>query len=454
MPKDARLLVFYDDLRRYDELSPLDAELQVHFLKDGTIVSEPILPHFPNPLLTSPQFIFNACFTTFETHFIYIYSNIGQPDSVFQQSFGEVSQGDTIQFFYDTDFGFGRDTLAISSSNEITLSNGLIAGWDVTLGSFDFCLNRFLDKLDIFIGVITDSFTVTISEPDSIWPTLPATQGGNPEARNVKDTTTVVFYQNDIPIPNQDVTIKARIIPGSGGHNHTDDQPLEDSLGVFITYGANPDTSQGMITAKTDANGLIHFSYRSPRFAGEIELTATTVAELDTLVARDTLLVEVPDLELLGNGINYIKIGGTCNHHGPRNDNLFPNCRTPDNNHYGIENLRDDVVAIADSFAVEFPNHLIQINDMSLPNGGGFDISGDWDADFDLTVAGNTRICEQAGNGHCGHRLGENADIGFRIIDPQGQDILTTPEQRRGLLEIITRISGDPFEHNDHYHIQ
>ena len=67
MPKDARLLVFYDDLRRYDELSPLDAELQVHFLKDCTIVSEPILPHFPNPLFDVAAVIFNACFTTFET---------------------------------------------------------------------------------------------------------------------------------------------------------------------------------------------------------------------------------------------------------------------------------------------------------------------------------------------------------------------------------------------------
>ncbi len=91
---------------------------------------------------------------------------------------------------------------------------------------------------------------------------------------------------------------------------------------------------------------------------------------------------------------------------------------------------------------------------MSLPNGGGFDISGDWDADFDLTVAGNTRICEQAGNGHCGHRLGENADVGFRIIDPQGQDILMTTRQRLKLYQIIIFIAGYPYEHSNHFHIQ
>ena len=414
--------------------------------KGDSIVDELLLPHFGN-LISGPVRL--NCSGRFETHQLEIYNHFGVPNptSESEQSFGKVSLGDSIQFFYNTDLGLG----SISSVTEFTLPNGLFVGWRLIFRFSINCLNADRDRLTIFVGLITDSLRITISDPDTIWPTLPANQGGNPNARNVKDTTTVELIQNGIRIPNRDVTITASMILPSGGHDHTI-RPQQDSLGVLTIYGANPATANGTITARTDANGRIQFGYRAAIFGGEIEFVATTISEGDTLVAKDTLLVEVADLELLGNGTNYIKIGGTCNHHGPRNDNLFPNCRAPDNNHYGTNTLNMQIVSIADSFVVEFPNHRIQLNDMSLPNGGGFDISGDWQDDVDLT--GNPRICELAGNGHCGHRVGENADVGFRIIDPQGQDILTTPEQRRALLEIITRISGDPFEHNDHYHIQ
>jgi len=386
MPRDVRLIVFYSFLSRLDTAQPPFASLITNFVSQGdSMVSEALGPRFPN-LLSGPTFILNGCTSSFETHQQFNYDNFGEPDSVFQQSFGEVSQGDTIQFFYDTDFGFGRDTLAISISNEITLSNGLIAGWDVTLGSFDFCLSRFLDKLDIFVGVVTDSFEITISDPDSIWPTLPAGQGGNPNARNLKDTTTVELIQNGIRIPNRDVTISASMILPSGGHDHTI-QPLQDSLGVFTIYGANPDTASGTITARTDANGRIQFGYRAPVFGGEVEFVAMTISEGDTLVARDTLLVKVPGLELLEDGTNYTKIGGTANHNGPPGF-------AEDHNHYGTNATVLAMDLIAGAYRDSLPNEqILHINDISLPNGGLFDVNGNWLPE------------------HSSHRTGEDVDV-------------------------------------------
>jgi len=56
------------------------------------------------------------------------------------------------------------------------------------------------------------------------------------------------------------------ILP-SGGYDHTN-QPRQDSLGVFTTFGPDFVTGMGMITAQTDRNGMIQFNYRAPIYSG------------------------------------------------------------------------------------------------------------------------------------------------------------------------------------------
>ncbi|MCH9008433.1 hypothetical protein IIA29_10585, partial [candidate division KSB1 bacterium] len=213
--------------------------------KGDSIVDELLLPHFGN-LISGPVRL--NCSGRFETHQLEIYNHFGVPNptSESEQSFGKVSLGDSIQFFYNTDLGLG----SISSVTEFTLPNGLFVGWRLIFRFSINCLNADRDRLTIFVGLITDSLRITISDPDTIWPTLPANQGGNPNARNVKDTTTVELIQNGIRIPNRDVTITASMILPSGGHDHTI-RPQQDSLGVFTIYGANPATANGKITART-----------------------------------------------------------------------------------------------------------------------------------------------------------------------------------------------------------
>ena len=88
------------------------------------------------------------------------------------------------------------------------------------------------------------------------------------------------------------------------------------------------------------------------------------------MVARDTLLVKVPGLELLEDGTNYTKIGGTANHNGPPGF-------AEDHNHYGTNATVLAMDLIAGAYRDSLPNEqILHINDISLPNGGLFDVNG------------------------------------------------------------------------------
>jgi len=125
--------------------------------------------------------------------------------------------------------------------------------------------------------------------------------------------------------------------------------------------------------------------------------------KFDTL----SLITRVPGLVLLPvENTSYSKTGGTCNHHGPRIDNLYQHCRTPDNNHWVNQVARDSLVSAARAFKNAEWNtsgELMKINDISLPLGGGFDIYAGWERDVDRGTCANY--------GHCLHREGLDVDI-------------------------------------------
>jgi murein endopeptidase len=152
-----------------------------------------------------------------------------------------------------------------------------------------------------------------------------------------------------------------------------------------------------------------------------------------------TVVERVPDFVLLPDGVSYVKVGGTCSHHGPRDDNANANCQTTDNNHWGTSRLVGIIVAVADSFAAKYPNHRLRINDMSLPNGGKFEIDGSWSVNAD----------------HQEHRSGGNADVSLDAYK-DGDRISLDSRQRRRLWDLILdlagRRAGDETSRN-HYHI-
>jgi hypothetical protein len=98
---------------------------------------------------------------------------------------------------------------------------------------------------------------------------------------------------------------------------------------------------------------------------------------------------KVSGLVLLNDGTDYDLIGGTAEHHGPPT-------YADNHNHFATADVRTNIQRIATEYHRQFPDELVlQINDMSLPLGGRFDIDGHW----------------QGNSNHQYHRQGTDVDI-------------------------------------------
>lgn len=145
----------------------------------------------------------------------------------------------------------------------------------------------------------------------------------------------------------------------------------------------------------TQVNGRASYEYVASIFGDRMLFK---VQSRSNSLLWDTLSVteRVPDLELLPERAYYEKIGGRCNHYGPRDDTTHQGCRTPDNNHWGTARIIQALDSIAANYRRLFPSDtMLQINDISLPLGGRFDIYAQWAGDDD----------------HVYHRLGIDVDI-------------------------------------------
>jgi len=263
-----------------------------------------------------------------------------------------------------------------------------------------------------------DSLIVTtneqgIAEIDSfrtskVWPHIPV-ESAHPEFdfSQVEDVMDNILVTSTIGGQHEEdraIVVTTRWIEGSGGHLHNGSQQQSppDSLMGWIVNTATMDSGHVEISGTTSQDGGILLRFRAPQFGGQIEFEARSVlAPGDTVSAKDTVIVAVPGLVLLPDGENLNKVGGTPNHTGPREDDAHPNFRTPDNNHYATQVFRDSLFSLADAWADSVQSDSAQdnrqkplnINDISLPNGGLFDINGNW------------RIS------HRHHRVGTDADI-------------------------------------------
>jgi hypothetical protein len=241
--------------------------------------------------------------------------------------------------------------------------------------------------------------------------------------------------------------IAAQWIPFSGGHDHGGDlnsAPTPNNMGTFQLTGRNQ-KFKGRIMTQTNRQGTVLFNYSTPEFGGKVELVATTTLDGKQLTARDTLLVKVPDFTLLPESPNYKKIGGTCNHHGPRLDKRHEGCKDTDNNHWAHPTVATWLDSIAVRYHRQYPDgELIRYNDISLPNGGGFDINARW----------NVNIAHER-TGHQYHRFGKSVDI--RTNPPRGDGIPLTRLQE--FQRFVRRLNpgADVEEHGnpgqEHFHI-
>jgi|GEM_PF-5478032 len=250
------------------------------------------------------------------------------------------------------------------------------------------------------------------------------------------DVSVVVLDRNNNRVPNYPVTLQA-FAPqyqgepcyDCGGHSHDTNRPIGD----FLSSTGNPIGST--IQGSTGLNGDFIVRYRVTKFGG-IETIRAWGTQEPNVNDEERLTVFVPGFTFLPDDNNYIKIGGTNSHLGP------PVSSTTDNNHYGTFGTIQAISTIASTYRQNDGERLL-INDISLPNGGGFDIYGAWNRDIDSPG------CLQ--RGHCTHRIGRNADI-----SGTGQNGRVTNEREFAwTVNTVARNSAIIINyryHRNHYH--
>lgn|GEM_PF-2036471 len=152
-------------------------------------------------------------------------------------------------------------------------------------------------------------------------------------------------------LPFCDVQLTLARTPQSGGHAHDD---ANRPIGAF-----EPDSGN------TGSDGLLPVTYTAPEVSGLVQttITGTTQQGIPIFPSLFTIGVEISGLTALGAGTNYDLVGATTAH---------------GDNHYGTSSFNSSLVTLADKYAAAFPGSKLAYNDMSLVQGGLFDISGAW----------------------------------------------------------------------------
>lgn len=261
---------------------------------------------------------------------------------------------------------------------------------------FSFIANELITE-----STVSSTLVVNTSEDEQIWGTGTVAIGEEMKLKiNLTGSSEVWPYRTsgspttnakikvtngDKPLANGKVKITIKRIDRSGGHDHpnSSDLTLWGRISVNGVKG-NP------VTVYTDQNGEITTEeIRASEFGGEYFIEAYLESK-PGIKDKVDLHVRVPGLQLLPASSYYDKIGGTDKHHGP------PSNPNDDHNHWGTNEFNNRIESMSLAWLNLFSNEpKLQINDMSLPYGGLFDINGQWNS----------------ASGHDTHREGTNADI-------------------------------------------
>ena len=297
------------------------------------------------------------------------------------------------------------------STNNVAFGTGLTAtNSDLLPGSHAITLSGQAGNSQvsnsITVGIRPITLEVTI-DPTSVRPSQ------TPLRTSPTQPTTVTAHlrSGNTPVAGRQVQLVAAGVPGSGGHSEAEHnngaRPIPN--GIYGVFAAG----QGV----TNPAGDFTTNYTPTRFGGSETITITS-PDFPNVSAIATLTVTVQNLDFLArDDARYIQTGGQNNggpraghfvHPGPVNAGSPTD---PNENHWGTQGLRDGIGILADAYNDEYPNDPLHINDMSLRNGGLFDIDGNWDTD------------------HWDHRTGLNVDI-----EMQGRLL---PAERRYLEDLV-----------------
>jgi len=231
---------------------------------------------------------------------------------------------------------------------------------------------------EVVVKNAAPTLTLNIPEPREVWPTLREKFEGNAGDRNIKKMITVSVTRDGISLSNYAVTIAAKMMLPSGGHDHAN-QPPQNLLGEFKDTRTKA-TGKGTITTVTDEDGLIRVDFTAPEFSGKLEIKATSTAE--KAEDKKELVVKVPNLVEFG-GTGEYELSGALE--GKHMKNHF----------FCSQKAIDELVKAAGQFRKAKWNNAgkMRLNDMSLEWGGLFDKDANWKPP------------------HSSHRVGRSVDI-------------------------------------------
>ncbi|MBI2385945.1 MAG: hypothetical protein HYV14_08020 [Elusimicrobia bacterium] len=276
-------------------------------------------------------------------------------------------------------------------------------------------------------GRATDTLSVAL-EPSSVKP------GAKTQVR--------VSLKNSqgIPIADRDVTFIAEPVVNSGGHDHSGGRPVGTFSGSSIQLSTAPH-------GRTGPDGKLTATYTASAFGGQ-ETIKVHLTDTPNVSTSAVLEVRVPGLMPLPAAATYTKDGGTCQHHGP---DAPPGCVSPDQNHFGTAATNTAIAAIAAEWlAFAGATRMLEINDMSLQLGGGFDVGGNWTADIVDQFPADRKRCNSTG--HCEHRDGTAAD--FQVSTNLSPGALTQKQQQK-LRDIILSRGGSRIHvEGSHWHVR
>lgn len=204
---------------------------------------------------------------------------------------------------------------------------------------------------------------------------------------------------------NTGTAFTAQVVAGAntGGHQHHDPNRPK---GALSGHGSTTCTGTSPITCTTSANGGAQLRYVSNAVGG-----------------WDTILVKMVTGEE-GDAIVKVRVPGVitlplpnANYYEESNDGNHPN------HYYGREELISGIDKIAKEYMRQY-NAQISVNDMSLINGGVFDVKSNWFP--------NPHVC---------HKSGMSVD--FNRKHREGRTVIKVINMGRRLAEISSRSGAD-----------
>ncbi len=233
--------------------------------------------------------------------------------------------------------------------------------------------------------------------------------------RKTTPVTITVTDANNNSVPNYPFTLSAFVSPYSGGHDHNDNRPT----GEFITPAHDTvATFQGT----TNSDGKAAYTYICSGFGGVDSIFVKGKTDRDT--SSTTILLQFPGLQELTSGDHY-ELSGAFGEAGVTSQHY--------KNHYGMPKLIAKMKRLADT-VYSLKEYQLRINDMSLIDGGPFDIDNNW----------NTP--------HQTHRQGVSADISNEVLQSNGNLL---PLSQRDLNKWLTYVVSKPNIgiEASHYHV-